>query len=458
MVETRKLAAILVADVVGYSRLTGADEEGTLARLRTLRSDLVNPTIAIHNGRVVKRTGDGAIVEFRSVVEAVRCAIEVRNGMAERNAGLADDKRIEARVGIHLGDVVEEADGDLMGDGVNVAARLESICEPGGIFLSEDAYRQVRDKLNETFVDLGDQYLKNIARPVRTYSLGPTAEGRPGIPSTNVAPMPSHRRQRRAAFTYAVGSILAGVTRRIAAFAEATTGGRSAVRTAGGLPSFGPESRDGRLRDRRLRRALIVSALIVFAAVRAWRGQESSTAPPGPAPPPAAAVTGEKTAQTPSLSIVILPFANLSGDPAQDYLADALTDELTTSIARIPFTFVIARNTAFTFKGKLVDAKAIGKDLGVRYVLEGSVQPSSNQMRVNAQLIDADSGAHLWAEQFDTPRADLLQMQDEIVTHLARAMQLQLTEAEGARLKRTPPTNPTAEDLALQCVAVAPSA
>src|SRR5271165_4710042 len=449
MSETRKLAAILVADVVGYSRLTGADEEGTLARLRTLRSDLINPTIAVHNGRVVKRTGDGAIVEFRSVVEAVRCAVEVRSGLAERNVGVPADKRIEARVGIHLGDVVEKADGDLMGDGVNVAARLESICEPGGICLSEDAYRQVRDKLSENFVDLGDQNLKNIARPVRTYALAPTAEGRPGVPSANVAPMPFHRRQRGAA----VGSILTIATRRMAALAGATTGGRSAVRSASGLPSVDLESRDRRLRDRRLRRALIVSALIVLAAARVWRGHESSTAPPAPVPPPAAAVTGEKTAQTPSRSIVILPFANLSGDPAQDYLADALTDELTTSIARMPFTFVIARNTAFTYKDKPVEAKAIGKDLGVSYVLEGSMQPSAARVRVNVQLIDADSGAHLWAEQFDTPRADVLQTQDEIVARLAHALQFQLSEAEAARLKRTPAANPGAEALALQCLA-----
>ena len=452
MVETRKLAAILVADVVGYSRLTGADEEGTLARLRTLRSDFINPTITIHNGRVVKRTGDGAVVEFRSVVEAVRCAIEVRSGLAERNAGVADDKRIETRVGIHLGDVVEEADGDLMGDGVNVAARLESICEPGGIYLSEDAYRQVRDKLSETFVDLGDQNLKNIARPVRTYALA-TAEGRPGIASANVAAVPSDLGRRRAASTGAVGSLLARVMGQLAAIADsATTGRRSAPRSASGLPGVGPELLDKRLRDRRVRRALIVLVLIVLS-LRGWRGRELSTAPPGPAPPPAAAVTDEKPAQTPSLSIVILPFANLSGDPAQDYLADALTDELTTSIARIPLTFVIARNTAFTYKDKPVDAKAIGKDLGVRYVLEGSMQPSAARVRVNVQLIDADSGAHLWAEQFDTPRADVLQTQDEIVSRLAHALQFQLTDAEAARLKRTSAANPGGEDLALQCLA-----
>ena len=191
MTETRKVAAILVADIVGYSRLAGADEERTLARLRTLRSDLIDPAIAVHSGRLVKRTGDGAVVEFRSVVEAVRCALDVQGGLAERNAGVPGDHRIEVRVGIHLGDVVEEADGDLMGDGVNVAARLEAICEPGGICLSEDAYRQVRDKLQETFVDLGEQNLKNIARPVRAYGLK-TAAGRREQPATA-----AHQSRRR---------------------------------------------------------------------------------------------------------------------------------------------------------------------------------------------------------------------------------------------------------------------
>ena len=201
MAESRKVAAILVADIVGYSRLTGADEEGTLARLRALRSDFIDPTIAMHNGRVVKRTGDGAIVEFRSVVEAVRCAVEVRDGLAQRNAHLLDDQRIEARVGIHLGDVIEEADGDLMGDGVNIAARLEGICEPAAIYLSEDAYRQVRDKINETFVDLGEQNLKNIARPMRAYALTAPTGGRPASRSATVVPKSPDWRERRSALT-----------------------------------------------------------------------------------------------------------------------------------------------------------------------------------------------------------------------------------------------------------------
>ena len=328
------------------------------------------------------------------MVDAVRCAIEVQNGMVERNAGVPQERRIEFRIGIHLGDVVEESDGDLMGDGVNIAARLEGIAKPGAICLSEDAYRQVSGRLDMEVTDLGPTQLKNIERPIRAYSL------QVGVPA-------------QAKPTKA---------------AEPVSRSAHAAEEAFGLAPL----------------AAALAALLVVIAGGAWwfLARTGPQASPRTRPPQAA-----------HLSIVVLPFANLSGDPAQDYLVDALTDELTTSLARIPGNFVIARNTAMTFKGKPVDAKAIGKDLGVRYVLEGSVQPSGNQVRVNAQLIDADSGAHLWAEQFDTARADLLQMQDEIVTHLARSMQLQLTEAEGARLKRTPAANPNAEDLALQCVA-----
>ena len=393
MSESRKIAAILVADVVGYSRLVGADEDRTLSRLRGLRSDLIDPAIDANHGRVFKRTGDGALVEFRSVVDAVRCAIEVQNGLAERNSGLPPERRIEFRVGIHLGDVVEESDGDLMGDGVNIAARLEGICEPGAICLSEDAYRQVKGRLDLAITDLGPTQLKNIAEPIRVYSLevGKPAQAKP----------------------------LAQKTRSALAVLAAGIAALFIVIAAG--------------------------AWYLFVATRPAVVTTTATAP--------AASNAAAPAEAPRFSIVVLPFANLSGDPAQDYLADALTDELTTSIARLPFTFVIARNTAFTYKGKPVDAKAIGKDLGVRYVLEGSVQPSATQVRVNVQLIDADSGAHFWAEQFDTPRADVLQTQDEIVTRLAHALQFQLPEAEVARLKRKPVANPDADDLAFQCLA-----
>jgi adenylate cyclase len=389
MAETRKIAAILVADVVGYSRLAGADEDRTLARLRGLRSDLIDPAIAAHRGRVVKRTGDGSIVEFRSVVDAVRCAIEVQSSLIERNAGVPPERRIESRIGIHLGDVVEEADGDLMGDGVNIAARLEGVAKPGAICVSEDAYRQVRGRLDLAISDLGLIQLKNIADPIRVYSL---EVGKP---------------------------------------------------TQAKLPEKPPE------REKRPQLPLVsagIAALLILVAA-AWYLLAANRSVPvaSNAPPPLAAAR---------LSIVVLPFANLSGDPAQDYLADAVTDQLTTAITRLRGSFMIAQTTALAYKGKPVDAKAIGRELNVRYVLEGSVQPTGNQVRVNAQLIDAESGAHLWAEQFDTPRADLLQMQDDIVTRLARSIYLQLPKVEIARLKRTPAANPDAEDLALQCQAV----
>ena len=381
MTETRKLAAILVADVVGYSRLAGADEDRTLSRLRGLRSDLIDPAIAAHHGRVVKRTGDGSIIEFRSVVDAVRCAIEVQTGMVERNAGLPPERRIEFRVGIHLGDVVEESDGDLMGDGVNIAARLEGIAAPGAICLSEDAYRQVKGRLDLAVSDLGPTQLKNIADPVRVYSL------EVGKPAQVRATKPAAPKQRSMFMLLAAGLV-----------------------------------------------ALAVIAAGVWLAVKPARGPEVS-------------------ATTPRLSIVVLPFANLSGDPGQDYLADVLTEGLTTGLSRISGTFVIARSTAFTYKGKPADVKQIGRDLGVRYVLEGSEQHSGNQVRVNAQLIDAENGAHLWADQFDADRADLLQMQDEIVTRIARALEIQLSAVDAARVEETRPGNLDAEDLARRCKA-----
>jgi TolB-like protein/class 3 adenylate cyclase len=332
MAETRKLAAILAADVVGYSKLAGADEERTLARLRALRSDLMDPTIALHHGRIVKRTGDGVLIEFRSVVDAVRCAIELQNGMVERNAGLPPERRIEFRVGVHLGDVVEESDGDLMGDGVNIAARLEGIADPGGICLSEDAYRQVRDRLKEEFIDLGERDLKNVSRPVRAYAIKSFSSG-----SSSKAHTPT-------------------------------------------------PSKSG----------------------------------------------------APRLSIVVLPFANIGGDPEQEYFADGVTESLTTDLSRISGSFVIGRNTAFTYRGKHVDLKQIGRELNVRYVLEGSVQRSGNRLRINVQLIDADTGAHLWAERFDKPVADLFEMQDEIVARLANQLGAQLIAAEARRAERAP--------------------
>ena len=346
----------------------------------------------MHHGRVVKRTGDGAIVEFRSVVDAVRCAIEVQNAMVERNAGVPQDRRIVFRIGIHLGDVVEESDGDLMGDGVNIAARLEGIAAPGAICLSEQAYWQVKGRLDLAVTDLGPTQLKNIAEPIRAYSL------QVGVPAV-AKPAPE-------------------------------------AKSASEVKPPEPKKRSAPAPL-----ALVITALVVIAA-GAWyflvANRPSIIAP---------------KATAPARSIVVLPLSNLSGDAGQDYLVDALTDELTTSISRVPGTFVIARNTAFTFKGKPIDVKAIGKDLGVKYVLEGSVQPTATRIRVNAQLIDAESGAHLWAESFDEDRADLLQMEDDIVTRLARTLNLKMDEVEAAEAARLRPDNPDAEVLALRCVA-----
>jgi adenylate cyclase len=374
MSETRKIAAILVSDVVGYSRLAGADEDRILARLRSLRSDLVDPPISVHHGRIVKRTGDGSIVEFRSVVDAVRCAIEVQNGLIERNAGLPPERRIEFRVGIHLGDVVEESDGDLMGDGVNIAARLEGIAAPGAIALSEDAYRQVGGRLDMAVTDLGPTQLKNIERPIRVYSL------QVGVPAqAKVATEAKHPEpKKRSSLT----SLAAGI-----------------------------------------------AALLILIAGGAWwffAGRSPLT-------------------QAARLSIVVLPFTNLSGDPAQDYFADGVTENLTTELSRIRNSFVIARNTAFTYKGKSIDAKEIGKELGVRYVLEGSVQRDQNRMRVNAQLIDVDSGAHLWADRFEQDVADLFKLQDQVVARLASALGYELVEAEAKKGSHS--NNPDVVDL-----------
>jgi adenylate cyclase len=379
MSETRKLAAILVADVVGYSRLAGADEDRILARLRTLRSDLIDPTIAVHHGRVVKRTGDGAIIEFRSVVDAVRCAIEIQNSMVERNAGLPEDRRIEFRVGIHLGDVVEEDDGDLMGDGVNIAARLEGIAAPGAICLSEDAYRQVKGRLDLAITDLGPTQLKNIAEPVRAYSLevGKLAQAKPA-PATKPPAPKKH-------------SALAPL--------------------AGGI-----------------------AALLIMIGLGAWyllfANRSTTVATGAPASVGANVIAPVEAAR---LSLVVLPFANLSNDPNQDYFADGITENLTTDLSRIRGSFVIARNTAFTFKGKSIDAKQIGKELGVRYVLEGSVQRDQGRVRVNVQLIDAASGAHLWADRFAEDVADLFKLQDEVVARLANSLGLELVKAEAKK-------------------------
>src|SRR3984885_8120283 len=376
----RKLVSVVVVDVVGFSRLTELDEEGTHARLNAFQRDLIKPKISEHHGRIIKNTGDGALLEFASVVDAVRCAVEIQRGMIDRNADFPQDRRIVFRFGINLGDVIVEPD-DIHGDGVNVAARLEGLSEPGGVCISGTAYDHVRDRLPYVFTEKGEQTVKNIARPVRVYSLGADA-----IAALPASPL-----------------------------------------------SVGNQQSSGRHWNRGWLAAAAGTTTVIVVAAGLW--------------------LGFKPASAPRLSIVVLPFANLSGDPAKDYLADVITEELTTGLSRIRGAFVIARSTAFTYKGKPIDVKQIGKDLGVRYALEGSAQPSDSKVRVTAQLIDAETGAHLWADQFDADRSNLLEMQDEIVVRLSRALSFQFLLAGIARGDRTPPGNLDAQDLAMRCVA-----
>jgi len=350
----RRLAAIMAADVAGYSRLMHDDEEATHARLTALLADAVEPAIAKHGGRVVKHTGDGFLAEFPSAVEAVRAATHFQNSIRDLTVGDAENRRLYFRVGINIGDVIVEAH-DIFGDGVNIAARLEGIAEPGGICISSSAYDQVRGKVPIEVTDLGEWNLKNIARAVRAYAV----------------------------------------------------------------------VRDG----------LVVSTRKAGSMAR-------SPAHPAAVAPHAAVV--------PRLSIVVLPFVNLGGNSEQDYFVDGVTESLTTDLSRIPGAFVIARNTAFTFKNKPVDARTIGRELGVRYTMEGSVQSGGSRIRVNAQLIDAESGAHLWAERFDKPRADIFDMQDEITTRLARTVGIELVAAEGRRAERERPNNMDAVDLTMR--------
>jgi adenylate cyclase len=343
MPAVRRLAAILAADVAGYSRLMRADEEGTHERLRAHQHELVEPKIGKHSGRLVKTTGDGLLAEFPSVVDAVRCAAELQRAMIDREAGIPEERRIRFRIGVNLGDVIVEG-GDIFGDGVNVAARLESLSDPGGICISRMVRDQIRDKLAYDFEDLGEQSVKNIARPMRVYALGPQAVA--DLPTSSVLATPS------------------------------------------------------------------ISELAV----------------------------------APRLSIVVLPFANLGNDPEQQYFADGITEDVTTDLSRIAGMFVISRNTAFTYKDKRIDTKQIGRELGVRYILEGSVRRSGNQVRVNAQLIDAATDAHLWAERFDYTTSDPFALQDEVTNRIAITLNLELIGAEAAR----PTEHPEALDYFLR--------
>src|SRR5215471_16187723 len=344
MTTTRRLAAILAADVVGYSRLIGADEAGTLGRLRAIRAEVIDPAIAVHNGRLVKTTGDGLLVEFSSVVDALHAATEIQTGVAEQNAAMPQDERIEFRMGLNVGDVVIE-DGDIFGDGVNVAARLEGLAEPGGICVSARVQEDAAGKLDLHFEDMGEQQLKNIARAVRVYRVRdrttPTAE-----PATSPKPLP--------------------------------------------LPD--------------------------------------------------------------KPSLAVLPFQNLTGDAEQEYFVDGMVDEITTAIARLPWLFVIARNSAFTYKGKPVDVRQVAQELGVRYVLEGSVRKAGNRVRITGQLVDATTGTHIWADRFDGALDDIFELQDQVASNVAGAIEPKLRQSEIERASRKPTANLDAYDLYLRAL------
>jgi adenylate cyclase len=361
MSQTRRLAAILAADVAGYSRLMGADEEGTLERLKALRREVVDPKIAAHSGRIVKTTGDGMLVEFASVVDAVRCAVAVQQAVPERNTGVAADSRIELRIGINLGDVIVEGD-DLYGDGVNIAARIEALADAGGVFVSNTVHDQVRDRLPFVFEDLGEQQVKNIARPVRMFRV------RPESPHPNPPP-------------------------------HAGEGSAGSARVGAAEP----------------------------------------TALPLPLP--------DKP------SIAVLPFANMSGDPEQEYFVDGMVEEIITALSRIRWLFVIARNSSFFYKGQSPDVKQVGRELGVRYVLEGSVRKGGNRVRITAQLIEAETGAHLWADRFDGPLGDVFELQDKIAVSVAGIIEPALQAAEMRRTAARPTADLSAYDLYLRALA-----
>jgi TolB-like protein/class 3 adenylate cyclase/Flp pilus assembly protein TadD len=328
MTTIRRLAAILAADVAGYSRLIGVDEEGTLGRLRSIRAEVIDPVIAASRGRLVKTTGDGFLAEFASVVDALRCAVDAQQEIAGRNVGIAEAERIELRIGIHQGDIVVE-DGDIFGDGVNVAARLEALAEPGGICLSARVQEDTAGRLDLAFTDMGEQSLKNIARPIRVYRIGPHKVVLP----LAQAPLP--------------------------------------------LPD--------------------------------------------------------------KPSIAVLPFQNMSGDPEQEVFADGMVEDITTALSKLRWFFVIARNSSFAYKGRAIDVKQVGHELGVRYVLEGSVRKLGNRLRINAQLVEAETGNHVWAERYDRDLSDIFAVQDEITERVVAAIEPELYAAENVRSQRKPP-------------------
>jgi len=339
----RRLAAILASDIAGYSRLMGVDEEGTLRQLKAHRKELVDLKITEHRGRIVKTTGDGMLVEFVSVVDAVRCAVDIQRGMIERNADVPADRRIKFRIGINVGDIISDAN-DIYGDGVNVAARLEALAEPGGILVSRNVHDQVRDKLSFGFEDMGEQTVKNIARPISTHRIH-------------------------------------------------------------------------------------LEEMIVK---------------------PASAAANPEVSESNRPSIAVLPFANMSGDPEQEYFADGISEDIITGLSKLRWFFVIARNSSFTYKGKAVDVKRVARELGVRYVLEGSVRKGGNRVRITAQLIDATTGNHIWADRYDGDLTDIFALQDEITKKVVAAIEPKLLEAEGIRSQNRSPEDLGAWDMVIQ--------
>jgi adenylate cyclase len=366
----RRLAAILAADMVGYSRLVKADETGTLAQLKALRKELIDPKIAEHQGRIVKTTGDGMLIEFASVVDALQCAVEVQSSMAKRNADVPEDRRIIFRNGINIGDIVIDGD-DILGDGVNVAARLEGLAEPGGICVSRTVFDHVKDKVDLSFEDLGQKELKNIADPVQVYRviLEPDAAGQ----VSGEAPA------RRQLWQQPVLAVLGVLLLMIGGFA---------IWNSYRQPTVEPARLD-------------------------------RMAYPLPMKP----------------SIAILPFDNISGDKTQDYFADGLSENIISALSKVPGMFVIARNSTFTYKGRAVKVQTVAEELGVRYVLEGAVQRSGDRIRVTAQLIDAVKGHHLWSEQYDRKLSDLFTVQDDITLRIVAVLEVRLTEGEQSRLR-----------------------
>jgi adenylate cyclase len=388
MPPVRRLTAILAADVAGYSRLMGADEEGTHERLKAHLGQLVNPKISQHRGRTVKNTGDGLLAEFASVVDAVRCAAEVQRGMIDREPQVPDERRIRFRIGVNLGDVIVE-EHDIFGDGVNVAARLEALAEPGGICVSATVRDHLGDRLPYAFEDMGEQSVKNIARSVRVFALRPEA-----IADLPASGLPFSERPQRARTIAMVGAAIA----------------------------------------------------VVILAIILWRVWPSPIVSPTLEAVGSSAAPISQSLVAPRLSIMVFPFLNLNDDPRQQYLADGITEDLTTDLSRIAHMLVISTATAFTYKHQPTSARQLGREVGVRYVLEGSVQRSGEQLRINAQLISAESDKHLWAERFDRDMADLLAVQSEITHRIADALSLKLIAVEAAR----PSEHPDALDYILR--------